>query len=307
MTLANPLLARWKGRQVLTSESRPRVAVVTGASSGIGKATAEALAAQGFRIIAHGRDAGRCASAEADIRKSSTSGDVTMLRADLSLMADAARLADEITGLTDRVDVLVNNAGGMASELVLTSEGNDANFAGNHLGPFLLTNRLLPLLRRAAQDAPAGSVRIVNTSSDASEMIEGIDFDDMQQLGDWSSGYAYCGSKLANVLHAHALAGMLASDGIIAHSVHPGTADSNFFSTMGEETRRYADTLDKITNEEGADTVVWLATAEEPGQCSGLYWHKRELRTPNPLVDDADYIARFWTASEELANQVNTV
>jgi NAD(P)-dependent dehydrogenase (short-subunit alcohol dehydrogenase family) len=281
------------------SEGKSRVAVVTGASSGIGKAAAEALAARGFRIIGQGRDPGRCSAAEADIRKASATGEVTMLRADLSLMAETARLAGEIAALTDRIDVLVNNAGGMASELVITAEGNDANFAGNHLGPFLLTNRLIPLLRAAAADSPPGSVRIVNTSSDGSEMIEGIDLSDLQRLEDWSPGYGYCASKLANVAHARALAGRLAAEGIVAHSAHPGTADSNFFSTMSEETRAYSDTLDKITNEEGADTLVWLATAENPGKCSGLYWHKREVRAPHPLVEDADFVEGLWRACED--------
>jgi len=288
------------------NEGKARVAVITGASSGIGKAAAEALAAQGFRIIGQGRDPGRCAAAQADICMASASGEVTILRANLSLMEDAARLARDIAALTDRVDLLINNAGGMASELVLTSEGNDANFAGNHLGPFLLTERLLPLLRKAAQDSPAGSVRIVNTSSDGSEMIEGIDLADLQRLGDWSPGYAYCASKLANVAHARALAGRLAKDGIVAHSVHPGTADSNFFSYMGEESRRFADTLDKISNEEGADTLVWLATGEEPGKCSGLYWHKRAVRPPHRLIEDPGFVEGLWRASEDAIARTGT-
>lgn len=281
---------------------KQRVAVITGASSGIGKECAKALAAQGWRVIAHGRDAARCAAAEAEIRAASGGGEVTMIRADLSLLSEAARMADEIAALTDRVDLLANNAGGMASDLVLTSEGNDANFAGNHLGPFLLTSRLLPLLRNAAGDAPAGSVRIVNTSSDASEMIPGIDLDNLQKLDDWSVGYAYCGSKLANVLHARALAGRLAEDGIVAHSFHPGTVGSNFFEHVGAETKAYTDTLDKMSEAEGADTLIWLATAEEPGASSGGYWYERAARTPNPLIDDAAYVERLWQASErELA------
>ncbi len=153
---------------------RQRIAVVTGASSGIGKVTAMALAAQGWHVIATGRDAARMAAAEAEIRAASVGGGVDMIRCDLSLMAEAERLARQIAGLTDRVDVLVNNAGGITDRLVMTSEGLEANFAGNHLGPFLLTNRLLPLLRAAASDAPAGSVRIIQTSSEAHEMILGL-------------------------------------------------------------------------------------------------------------------------------------
>jgi NAD(P)-dependent dehydrogenase (short-subunit alcohol dehydrogenase family) len=134
-----------------------RVAVITGASSGLGKAAAKALAAQGWWVIAVGRNAARSAAAEAEIRGVAAEGArVDMLIADLALLADAERLAREIAGLTDRIEVLANNAGGMASGLVITDEGNEANFTGNHLGPFLLTELLLPLLRRAAADAPRG-------------------------------------------------------------------------------------------------------------------------------------------------------
>ena len=134
-----------------------RVAVVTGASSGIGKETAKALAAQGWRVIGIGRDPRRSAAAEEEIRAASSGGQVDMIQADLALMADAARAARDVAARTDRIDVLVNNAGGMAKCKVITSEGYEENFAGNHLGPFLLTTRLLPLLRRAAAAAPGGA------------------------------------------------------------------------------------------------------------------------------------------------------
>jgi NAD(P)-dependent dehydrogenase (short-subunit alcohol dehydrogenase family) len=274
--------------------------VVTGASSGLGKEAAKALAARGWHVIAVGRNAARSAAAESEIRAAAApGGKVDMLLADLSLLADTERLARDIAGLTDRIDVLANNAGGMASGLVITSEGNEANFTGNHLGPFLLTERLLPLLRKAAADAPPGAVRIINTSSDASEMIPTINLDDMQNLGNFNVGAAYCGSKLANVLHARALAGRLADAGIVAHSFHPGTVASNFFADVPPATKAYTDTLDKMSEAEGADTLIWLATSAEAGQNSGTYWHKRAPRVPNPLIDDADFIARFWTASEK--------
>lgn len=275
-----------------------RVAVVTGASSGIGLETARALAAQGFRVLGIGRDAARCAAAQAEL-----GAGVEMLRGDLSLLAEADRLADAIAGMAGRVDVLVNNAGGMAREQVTTAEGFEANYAANFLGPFVLTARLLPLMRAAAADAPQGSVRIVNTASDGSEMIPGIDLGDLQNLGNWSPGAAYCSGKLANVLHARALAARVAGDGIVAHSVHPGTVGSNFFAhTPGSVQAAYAD-APKLTPAQGADTVIWLASAEEPGRSSGGYWYERAPRRPNPLAGDAAFVEAFWQAAEALAGR----
>src|SRR5260370_710155 len=255
-----------------------RVAVVTGASSGIGKETAKALAAQGWRVIAIGRDPGRSAAAEKEIRTASSGGKVDMIHADLALMAEAARAARDIATCTDRIDVLVNNAGGMAKRKVMTSEGYEENFAGNHLGPFLLTTRLLPLLRRAAAAAPRGSVRIINTSSDASEMVKGLPWDDLQMRDNYSPGAAYCHAKLANVLFARGLAKRLAGDGIVAHAVHPGTVDSNFITHAEERTQAYIRTLAPLTPAQGADTLIWLATAGEPGKSSGGYFYQRKPR-----------------------------
>ncbi|WP_395392124.1 SDR family NAD(P)-dependent oxidoreductase [Novosphingobium sp. BL-8A] len=275
-----------------------RVAVVTGASSGIGLETARALAAQGFRVIGVGRDAARCDAAQAELGTG-----VEMLRGDLSLLAEADRLAEEIGGKVDRIDVLVNNAGGMAREKTMTTEGFEANYVANFLAPFALTARLLPLLRNAAADAPEGSVRIVNTASDGSEMIPGIDLGDLQNLGNWSPGAAYCSGKLANVLHARALAPRLAADGIVAHSVHPGTVGSNFFTHTPDSVQAAYGDAPKLTTEQGADTVIWLASAAEPGQSSGGYWYERAPRKPNPLVEDPAFVESFWTAAEALAGR----
>jgi NAD(P)-dependent dehydrogenase (short-subunit alcohol dehydrogenase family) len=295
-------LAASRNRRETMPTASPRVAVVTGASSGIGLEAAKALAAQGWRVIATGRNRARSAAAETAIRAVSSSGQVDMLLADLALLADAAQLAQDIAVLTDRIDVLVNNAGGMASEKVITSEGFEANFAGNHLGPFLLTQRLLPLLRHAAAAAPAGSVRIINTSSDGSEMIPGLNLDDLQTFEKYSNGLAYCSGKLANVLFARALALRLKNDGIIAHSFHPGTVASNFFShTDADVQARYSNVNEEgLTPAQGADTLIWLATAAEPGASSGGYFCQRAPRIANPLVDDEAYIDRFWAVSEAL-------
>ncbi len=277
-----------------------RVAVVTGASSGLGKETAKALVAQGWYVIAIGRDPGRSVAAEQEIRAACRDGKVDMIRANLALMADAARVAQEIAALTDRLDVLVNNAGGMAKERVITAEGYEENFAGNHLGPFLLTIRLLPLLRHAAADAPRGSVRIINTSSIAGEWVKVLPWDDLQMLDNYDAGQAYCRSKLANALFARGLAKRLAGDGIVAHSMHPGVVDTGFITHADESTQAHIRTIPALTPEQGADTLIWLATAEEPGQSSGGYFYKRKPRAPNPLVDDDACVERLWEESDKL-------
>jgi NAD(P)-dependent dehydrogenase (short-subunit alcohol dehydrogenase family) len=279
------------------------VAVVTGASSGIGKETAKALAAQGWRVIGIGRDAARSAAAEAEIRAVSSNGQVEFLRGDLSLMADAARLAGEIAGLTDRVDILVNNAGGMAKAQVITAEGFDENFASNHLGPFLLTAKLLPLLRKAAATAPKGSVRILNTSSDASEMIPGLPWDDLQLLKSFDSGRSYCNVKLANVMFARGLAKRIAGDGIVAHAMHPGFTNSNFINNAPETSKAYMATLQGLTAEQGADTLVWLATSEEGGASNGGYFYQRKPRARNKFAEDDAEVERLWGESEKLLAQ----
>jgi NAD(P)-dependent dehydrogenase (short-subunit alcohol dehydrogenase family) len=287
----------------LKAAAAPRVAVVSGASSGIGKETAKALAALGFRVIGIGRDPARSAAAEREIRAASTGGTVTMLQADLALMVEAARAARDIAALTDRIDLLINNAGGMAKEKVITAEGYEENFAGNHLGPFLLTLRLLPLLRHAAVDSPAGSVRIINTSSDASEMVRGLPWEDLQMLGNFNAGAAYCHAKLANVLFARGLAQRLCTEGIIAHAMHPGTVDSNFITHADERTQARIRTFATQTPAQGADTLIWLATAAEPGQNSGGYYYQRAPRTPNPVALDQAYVDRLWAESERLVGQ----
>lgn len=285
-------------------KDRQRVAVVTGASSGIGKQLATALVAQGWRVIGTGRDEARMAQAAEEIAAAGD-GSIEMLGADLSLMSGARQLVQDIAARTDRIDVLANNAGRMTDRLKMTFEGLEANFAGNHLGPFVLTEGLMPLLRKAAAEMPAGATRILMTASDASEMMGPLNLDDMQNLATFNPGVAYCSSKLANVLFARALAGRLEGTGIVAHAMAPGATDTPFFSHGPEETQAYTRDLPKLSVAEGTDTLVWLATAEEPGRSSGGYWEQRAPRAPNPQVDDPGAVARFWDESEKLVNSVS--
>ena len=277
-----------------------RVAVVTGASAGIGLAAARGFLARGWRVIATGRNPERCASAEAELSALAAPGQLTFLRADLSTLAEARALAAKIADLTPVVHVLANNAGGLTDSLRMTSEGLEENFAGNHLGPVVLTDALLPLLRAAAAQTPPGTVRIVNTSSNGGERVETLNLDDIQNLSNWTFGTAYCVAKLANLLHVRALAPRVAADGIVAHAYHPGTVDTNFANHGDEETRKAILQMPMITMDEGADTLLWLATAEEPGNSTGGYWDQRAPRVANPLADDPAVVERFHAETEKL-------
>ena len=284
-----------------TAYSERRVAVVTGASSGVGKAAAVALARQGWHVIAHGRDAERTAAAEREILGAVAAGArVNMIRGDLSLLSDAARMSKEIATITDKVHVLLNNAGGVRSEFVMTPERNEVTFAGNHLGHFLLTGRLMPLLRAAAVGSEPGTVRIVSVSSTGHASCPGIDWDDLQQTREWVSGKSYCLAKLCNILFTRELAKRLAQEGIIANAMHPGVVASNFVNHAVPSMQQYMATLDSVSPEAGADTLVWLATAPEAGKTSGGYFYKREAIQPSAAALDADGATRLWSESEKL-------
>lgn len=277
-----------------------RVAVITGASSGIGKEAAKALAAEGYRVIGTGRDPERMAAAQREIEAAGQGRPMTMLAADLSLIAEAERLAAEIAALTDRIDLLLNNAGGMTDRLVMTSERLEANFAGNHLGPFVLTQRLLPLLHVAAANRPAGSVRILMTGSEVGEWIAGIDFNTIERPCNFDPVQVYFAGKLANLLFAKGLAERLKGSGIVAHVMAPGAVESNFLNNAGAQVQKQAQGMARKTAAEGADTLIWLATGEEAARSSGGYWQDRAPRQPNPVAEDVSVIESFWRESDRL-------
>jgi NAD(P)-dependent dehydrogenase (short-subunit alcohol dehydrogenase family) len=131
-------------------------------------------------------------------------------------------------------------------------------------------------------------------------MINGLPWNDLQMLDAFTPGAAYCNAKLANVLFARGLARRLAPDGIVAHALHPGTVNSNFVTHAEERTQAYIRSLPSLTPTEGANTLIWLATAEEPGRSTGGYFYLRKPRTPNPLADDAETVERLWDESEKL-------
>ncbi len=272
-----------------------KTAVVTGASSGIGLATARELAGRGWRVIALGRTKARAEKAFAEIRAAATGPAPDLVLADLSVMAEAKRAAADVAARADRIDVLVNNAGNFIDGRQETPDGLELSFAGNHLGPFLFTRELLPLLRKSK------GARILNISSVAHTMIPGMNWDDLQYTRGFASNTAYAQSKLANVLFTTALARRLKADGITVNAVHPGQVDSNFANVGGAFLRDYyAKSPGLLTPEQGADTIVWLATDPAGGTETGGYFADRKRIPPSPAAQEESAAERLWAESERL-------
>lgn len=285
----------------MTSDANRRVAVVTGASSGIGKSTARKLVRLGWQVIGVGRDPERCAVADAEIAAEARGGGgFTMARGDFTLMAQVKRVADEIGDRTPRVDVLVNNAGGVRDRQIVTADGTEATFAANHLAPFLLTRELMPLLRAGAAGPPPGPARVIAVSSTAHRMSQGLDWADPQSLGTFHAAAAYGQAKLANILFTRELARRAARYGIIAQAMHPGVVASNFAAHGDAAMQAYMAAADTVSPDDPAETLVWLSTEPEPGRDGGRYFYRKAEETPTEAARDDAAAARLWAESELL-------
>src|SRR5215217_1675484 len=236
-----------------------KVCLITGATSGIGKATAMGLASMGASVVMVGRDRGRGEAAMAEIRGKSANASVDLLLADLSSQEEIHRLADVFKESYPRLDVLINNAGVIRSKRIMTADGIEMTFAVNHLAYFLLTKVLLDVLKASAPS------RIVNVASgDHSNAT--IDFDDLQGEKGYKGAKAYSQSKLANVLFTYELARRLEGTGITANCLHPGAGvRTNFGSgvsgVFGFMVRALRPLM--ISPEKGAETSIYLASSPE--------------------------------------------
>ena len=271
-----------------------KVALVTGGTSGIGKATAMALAAMGADVVVVGRDRERGERAAEEIR-AQTGGRVDLALADLSSQAEVRNLAEEFRRRYDRLDVLVNNAGLVQSTRTETVDGLESTFATNHLAPFLLTNLLLDVLKGSAPS------RIVTVSSEA-ERWGNIDFDDLQSKKRYRGFPVYGMTKLANIMFTYELPERLQGTGVTATCMHPGAVNTRFgTNNTGPMTilfRLFKPLM--RTPEQGADTVIWLASSPEVEGVSGRYYVDRKPVEPKKIANDPDARRRLWKESERL-------
>jgi NAD(P)-dependent dehydrogenase (short-subunit alcohol dehydrogenase family) len=215
-------------------------------------------------------------------------------------MSEVARAAREIAALAPSIDVLINNAGGVRDRLVVTADGTEATFAANHLAPFLLTRELLPVLRATARSRPPGTVRVIAVSSSGHAFCAGMNWDDLNLLGSFSTAAAYCQAKLANILYTREFHSRAAADGIVAQCMHPGVVDSNFMSHADEVMRNYMKTQQAQSPEHAAHTLVFLATSPEAGRDGGRYFHDGAEVAPAPQALDRAAARRLWEETEKL-------
>jgi NAD(P)-dependent dehydrogenase (short-subunit alcohol dehydrogenase family) len=273
-----------------------RVSVITGANSGIGKATALALARLGATVVLACRNQERAEAARKEILSETNNPEVSVALVDLSDLKSVRTFAADFQKKFPKLHVLVNNAGIYTSKRIVTVDGFESTFATNHLGHFLLTELLLDELKAHAPS------RIINVSSDA-HLSGHVDFNDLQGERKYGGMKSYAQSKLANVLFTYELAKRLDGTGVTANCVHPGVVRTNFGrdggGLMSVGVRIGSPFM--LSPEAGARTVVWLASSPEVEQVTGKYFVKESERRSSKESYDIGVARHLWDVSSELA------
>ena len=269
-----------------------KVVLITGATRGIGRAGAEAMASLGTTLLLVGRDENRLAETQAAcLAKGAIQ--VRTFQADLSVRKAVAELAHRIDAYEAELDILWNNAGGWFAERILTSEGYEMTWAMNHLAYFDFTQLLFPLLEKS------NDPRVLCTASEAHRWGK-MEWDNLQGEKKWDGWKAYCNSKLTNLLYVAEQGRRLDDSRIRICAVHPGLVNSAF-GDDNKGIRSHAFLWLKRsfgrTNEQGADTAVWLAARRErPKQ--GAYYSNRSEKIPSAPARDLEAAAQLWRISE---------
>ncbi len=276
---------------------RGKVCIVTGANSGIGKATALGLAGMGAAVVMLCRDRRRGEAARAEIKERSGSDAVDLMLADLSVQASIRDFAERFERAYGRLHVLVNNAGVVASRRTVTADGLELTFAVNSLAPFLLTNLLLEALKAGA---PA---RVVNVAGSLHRWGK-INFDDLQLEKNYGVARAGCRSKLALVIFTYELARRLDGAAVTANCLHPGAVRAGIAKGLPWYLRAAAVVARPflLSPEEGARTSVYLASSPALEGVTGKYFNRMREARSSPASYDEEVAARLWRVSEELTN-----
>jgi NAD(P)-dependent dehydrogenase (short-subunit alcohol dehydrogenase family) len=285
------------------SDMDRRVCIVTGATSGIGKATALELASKGATVVLICRNRQKGEDTIREIRSLTGSDTTDFMVADLSSQQQVRAVAAEVDAKYQRLDVLINNAGATFAKRAESVDGIEMSLAINHLAPFLLTNLLLDKLKTT------GDARIVNVNSDAHERGK-IDFDDLQMRRRYPHGVgmrAYANAKLANLLTVYELARRLRHTKVTVNALHPGYVATNIVTLDGATgplrllkpfwglAMRFI-----LTPEQGAATSIHLACSPQVIDMSGRYFVKCVPTASSPTSGDRELQRRMWEVSEQL-------
>jgi NAD(P)-dependent dehydrogenase (short-subunit alcohol dehydrogenase family) len=270
-----------------------KICLITGATSGIGQATATALAKMGSTVIVAGRDEERCQKTVAHIQRSTQNFHVDYLLADLSVQDQVRQLAADFKSRYKRLDVLVNNAAAIFLRRQVSANGIEMTFAVNHLAYFLLTNLLLDTLKASA---PA---RIINVASN-SHRGEHLDFDNLELKRGYWAGAAYGRSKLANLYFTYELARRLEGTGVTVNAMHPGFVATNMAANNGWLVRLFLPLVHRksLTPEQGASTAVYLASSPDVEGVTGKYFVREREVASDPVSYDESAARRLWQVSE---------
>ncbi len=280
----------------MTAHMRDKICLVTGATNGIGKVTARELAAMGATVIVVGRSREKTDGVVAELRAAAGNDRVYPMLADLSLMSGSLALADEFRSRFDHLDVLVNNAGGIFNQRQTTREGVEMTFALNHMSYFIVTTRLLDLLKASP------SARVVSVSSGA-HFAGRMEWDNLQGEKRYSGFGAYGNSKLANILFTYALARRLEGTTVTANVLHPGAVSTGFGTNNSDIISKVifkGFQLFAIPVEKGARTSIYLASSPDVEGVSGAYYAEMKRTKSSAVSYDVETQEKLWSISEAL-------
>ena len=271
--------------------------LVTGATAGIGYVTALELSRMGAEVLIVSRNPEKCLASAENIRQLTGSSGVDFFVADLSSQAQIRQLVSEIQAKYNRLDGLVNNAGGIFLNRQLSVDGIEMTLALNHLSYFLLTNLLLDLLKESPE------ARVVNVSSNA-HFDHALDFSDLQFEQRYIPLKAYGCSKFANMLFTFELARRLEGSTVTANVLHPGLVNTNIGKNaswwLGWVWKLYMFMAKGLSPEQGAQTSIYLASSPEVKHTTGKYFTKKKMVSPDPATQDPVSAQQLWEMSSQL-------